>query len=273
MKGRHDESLSSLEFLYPPLVAEQHHRELVQSSRISVDDDAPRRQEQSSSWRLLSKPKYRSALIAGWGLIFLNQATGQPTAMAYSASLLRGTLLHHSGPVWIAIFKIITTAIGMLNVERFGRKPLLLVGTSLMALMLMVVWYLTWTRVDDDESPFTAWQNILLLVATFVYFGGFQIGIGTTVWLVCFEVFELEIRGPAMAVAVQLNFGMHALTQSLIPTLYETIGLTNIFAIFCAVCFWALWFIHTWVPETKSILKSPTAGEEDLKYLAMSVSF
>ena len=58
----------------------------------------------------------------------------------------------------------------------------------------------------------------------FIYIGGYQIGFGPISWLLISEVFPLEVRGQAVAVAVQMNFFWNVVTSYLFPLATESIG-------------------------------------------------
>jgi K+-transporting ATPase c subunit len=58
----------------------------------------------------------------------------------------------------------------------------------------------------------------------FVYIGGYQIGFGPIAWLLISEVFPLEVRGQAVAVAVQTNFFWNVVTSYLFPIATSAIG-------------------------------------------------
>lgn len=59
----------------------------------------------------------------------------------------------------------------------------------------------------------------------FIYIGGYQIGFGPISWLLISEVFPLEVRGQAVAVAVQTNFFWNVITSYLFPIATSAIGL------------------------------------------------
>ena len=63
----------------------------------------------------------------------------------------------------------------------------------------------------------------------FIYIGGYQIGFGPIAWLLISEVFPLEVRGQAVAVAVQTNFFWNVITSYLFPVATSAIGKKNLF--------------------------------------------
>ena len=81
-------------------------------------------------------------------------------------------------------------------------------------------------------------SNIILIVAMFIYIGGYQFSFGPISWLLISEIYPLPIRGQAIAVAVQLNFLFNTIVQFIIPTLQSVIGYNTTFGIFTILTFY-----------------------------------
>ena len=93
----------------------------------------------------------------------------------------------------------------------------------------------------------------MILLAMFVYIGGYQIGFGTIIWLITLELFPLAIRGPAVALSVQTNFALHALVEFLVPVLQAWVGLGLVFGLFGVATALAMVFVYRYIPETKGL--------------------
>ena len=186
---------------------------------------------ETPSWKLLLEPKYRQPLTAGFGLIILQQVTGQPSVLSYATQIFAQAGVAGSAAIAVALFKLVATLTAAFTVELYGRVKLLLLGCSLMLAALLIL-TLSFGRVFElvwgaQESP--KW---LTLLAMFVYIGGYQVGFGPISWLMTSEIFPLAIRGQAVAVAVQLNFFLNAVVQFGVPVVQRWLGLTGTFAIF-----------------------------------------
>ena len=57
-----------------------------------------------------------------------------------------------------------------------------------------------------------------------MYIGGYQVGFGPVSWLIISEVFPLEVRGQAVALAVQTNFFWNVVTSYFFPVAIAVIG-------------------------------------------------
>ena len=195
-----------------------------------------------STWLLL-QPKYRGPLIAGFGLVVLQQVTGQPSVLSYATQIFRRAGVTGSATIAVSLFKLVATLVAAGTVEYYGRVRLLKLGCSLMlvALILLTATFggllsrnttsATDTE-DDQEGTGGLWSQLVTLGAMFLYIGGYQVGFGPITWLLTSEIFPLTIRGAAVAVAVQLNFLLNAVVQFGVPVLQQWLGLASTFGIF-----------------------------------------
>ena len=140
------------------------------------------------------------------------------------------------------------TFVAVFTVEHQGRKKLLFVGCCLMLVALVI---LSMAASTSGINHF--WSTSVIMVAMFIYIGGYQIGFGTMIWLITIEVFPASIRGPAVALSVQTNFAMHALVEMLVPLLQARFGISVVFGIFGIISASAIAFVWLCIPETKGL--------------------
>ena len=81
----------------------------------------------------------------------------------------------------------------------------------------------------------------------------YQIGFGPIAWLIIAEVFPQEIRGKAVALAVQTNFLLNAIVQFAVPIIEAWLGLSFTFGMFAVLSAYSIYFVYTKVPETKGL--------------------
>ncbi len=84
------------------------------------------------------------------------------------------------------------TFVAIATVDRLGRKPLLVIGSSAMAVAMFALGGLF------DAHAVGLWA----LVAVLAYIGGFALSWGPVVWVLLAEMFPNSIKGKAMAIAV-----------------------------------------------------------------------
>ncbi len=243
LSDRDEEAKASLDFVF-----EDDTSLLFDEIKKQVDDEVSATTLALASGDNSSKsifaPKWRGPLVAGVGLVVLQQVTGQPSILSYTQPIFKDAGLESYSSVLVGAFKLIATMFAVLYVENFGRRKLLFIGNSLMLVALLT---LTATFLFDDVPP------ILTLTAMFIYIGGYQVGFGPIAWLMISECFPLSIRGQAVAFAVQMNFLWNSIVQFSVPSLQSSIGNFPMFAIFSGLCVYSIYFVHAYVPETRGL--------------------
>lgn len=194
--------------------------------------------------------KYNRQLLCGIGVVTLQQITGQPSVLYYANEIFKNAGLASVASVGIGAFKLFATGAAVLTVDKFGRRLLLLVGISLMAIALVLLTFLFYNFHAGDEIDA---RQVFIFIAMFLYIGGYQVGFGPIAWLLISEIFPLEVRGQAVALAVQSNFFWNLVVTFLFPLEKEAIGASWTFGLFTMLDVASLAFVFWNVPETKGL--------------------
>jgi len=265
LHGRSDEALVSLRFVYKPGYAEEQYEELIKSTSSVIKNTELRQRQEDvrsnvfASGSSLFHSSRRSSLLVGFGLVILQQITGQPSILSYATPIFTSIGLASTSSVLVGFFKLIATSMTSLAVERYGRKRLLYIGCYLM-LLASIVLFVAFQAHKSGEGDTS--RNIIIMIAMFLYIGGYQVGFGPITWIMMAEIFPLSIRGQAISVAVQLNFLLNSIVEFGVPLLEKAVGLSNIFGIFGILTAYSIYFIHRHVLETKGL----TLEEIETKY-------
>ncbi len=236
-KGQSGKALSILARINGTAIA---NRELAEISKTVA--------EESGSLAELLQPGLRKALWIAISLAVLQQITGINTVLFYGAVIFKQQV--HSQSATSAIFA--NVIVGLVNffatlaalglVDRFGRKPLLLISSGVMAFCQAG---LAMSFLSGTPSAPVVLTMMILCAASFA------IGLGPCVWVLLSEIFPTRIRGRAMSIATLLLWGactlltmtFLSLSRALTPT-----GAFLIYALMCVVTFLLVWRV---VPETK----------------------
>jgi MFS family permease len=289
LKGRINEARQSLKFVTPNLPESE-----VDSIREVAEKASESQMETSweADYQRLTSPTVLPAMIAGVGLVFLQQVTGQPSVLYYADSIFEDVGLTTMASIYISLFKLVATLFATFTVDNYGRKLLLYIGCALMlvALVILTIAFLfPYTSADDcysslseetcssdcswssscDDDCITAGyddgdctccgvgglnsQKAIILVALFIYIGGYQVGFGPVSWLLISEIFPLEVRGKAVSIAVVTNFFWNTVMTLIFASEIDLIGSSATFAIYGVILIGAIYFIFTRVPETKGL--------------------
>jgi predicted ribosomally synthesized peptide with SipW-like signal peptide len=164
--------------------------------------------------------------------------------LSYAAPIFYNAGLSGSSSILLASFKLITTIVAALSVELFGRKKLLYIGNTFMLVALIALATSASfnssesksnDRTTNDVIASTNHAQYVVLVAMILYIGGYQFSFGPVSWLMISEIFALQVRGQAVAFAVQINFLLNAIVQFFVPVLQDMIGLNVTFGLFAAL--------------------------------------
>ena len=122
--------------------------------------------------------------MAGLGLVLLQQVTGQPSVLYYQTAIFEDAgfgSLAASASVIVGAAKLLATLVTVFQVDRFGRRPVLFIGISMMlgALLLLTAAFQSATpRAGGGPGAVAlpgAWPSLVVL-ALVVYVCGYQVG-------------------------------------------------------------------------------------------------
>lgn len=142
--------------------------------------------------------------------------------------------------VVMGLVNVAFTVLAILTVDKWGRKPLLMIGSLGMAVGMIAISALAFMEII----------GISTLVFIIVYTASFMMSWGPICWVLISEIFPNKIRGKAVAIAVAAQWAANYLISSTYPSMMEfSGGMTYGFYALMSI----LSFIFVWkmVPETK----------------------
>ena len=148
------------------------------------------------------KVNYFSKIILGIiviGTVFsmLQQFTGINAVLYYGADIFEKALGFGKDDVLmqqilLAFVNLVFTFVAMFTVDKFGRKPLLYIGS-----VGMLIGFLLLGITLQQQAV-----GILSLIGVLIFIGSFALSMGPVVWVLLSEMFPNRIRSVAMSVAV-----------------------------------------------------------------------
>jgi sugar porter (SP) family MFS transporter len=202
-------------------------------------------------WSALWTPAVRGSLIVAVGMTVLQQVTGINTIIYYGPQIfaLAGSESHSSAILAtfaVAIVNVIGTVVGILLVDKVGRKPLLYVGVSGMTVALFTLSF-AFTH-KETLGPSLGAIAIACLMA---YMACFAFSLGAIAWILVAEVFPLRVRGRGMAAGTMGSGISNFVVSATFLSLIESIGSARTFAIYGVMSIVTLLFVRFVVPETR----------------------
>jgi MFS transporter, SP family, arabinose:H+ symporter len=194
------------------------------------------------------KKKYAFILFLGIFLAVFQQWSGINVIFFYAPDIFAKTNLGVDSALFqttlIGLMNVVFTILAMQVIDKTGRKKLMLIGASGMAVCYTVIGFLFSTGRTDG------WLLLSFIIITPAFFA---FGLGPTVWVVLSEIFPNKIRGAAMSVATfSLWVACYLLTLTF-PILVEWLNAANTFWIYAAICIVGFLVILKYLPETKGI--------------------
>ena len=158
VNGREGKAILYLNKIYGPEQAATELREIKTATTGS------------KNFKVLFSSRYRVALIIGLALPFLSQTSGINAIIYYGPSILDKAGFSLSGAfggqVTIGIVNVICTFIAIFTVDKWGRRPLLIVGITGAILSLVVTGLLFSMGVTNGPWILI---SILLFIACFAF--------------------------------------------------------------------------------------------------------
>ena len=232
VNGREEEAFTTMVKLGGKAQAELQLAEMKEASKV-----------ETQGLRELFKPYLRRPFLIGILLPMFSHLSGIAAIMYFAPNILNESIKSVEssflGAVLVGLVNSIFTFIAIMNIERYGRRKLLLIGVVGAALSLMGVGVL-----------FAVGSN-LVIIPLLIYVACFAFSYGPIVWVIISEIFPTKIRGLAVSIgslSLMVTGFFITLTN---PMFIETIKPAGTFFLYGALTLPAIWFIWKYVPETK----------------------
>lgn len=264
MRGRNDEAYSLLKALNNGNGADVDHQwQDIQSSF---------KQHNSTS---IVASGFFGVLVIGIMLSVLQQVTGINVFLYYAPTILKG---FSNSSIDIALLQTILvgavnlgfTVVAIVTVDKFGRRPLMMLGAALMAVSMIAIGTAAYLNAIGGY----------LLIFVLLYIGAFALSLGPVVWVLLSEIFPNSIRSKALSIAVFAQWAANFVVSQTFPmmndpqsSVYQTFNGGFPFWLYGVMGIFTIYFIYKWVPETKGKSleeleelweKSPKPSEEKI---------
>jgi SP family galactose:H+ symporter-like MFS transporter len=198
----------------------------------------------------LFNPLVKPALVIGVSLAIFQQVTGINTVIYYAPTIFQFAGITSASSailatVGVGVVNVILTVVAIMLLDRVGRRPLLLIGLAGMvsSLTLLGAIFFLPSLLSSLGS--------LAVVGLMLYVASFAIGLGPVFWLLISEIYPLKVRGLAMSIASEANWGSNLIIALTFLTLVQVLGRSGTFWLYALVGVGAWVFAFLLIPETK----------------------
>jgi MFS transporter, SP family, xylose:H+ symportor len=189
--------------------------------------------------------KLRPAIVIGIGLAVFQQFCGINIVFNYTSTIFGsvGANLDRQlyETVLIGIVNFVFTLLAMWQVDKLGRRPLMLWG----ALSLTVIYIVLSTLLKVNAAP--GWISVFVLLAIAAY----ATSLAPVTWVLISEIFPNKIRGTASSVAVVSLWTAYFILVFTFPVLAKKLGTYGPFYLYSGICFLGFLFVFFKVRETR----------------------
>jgi SP family xylose:H+ symportor-like MFS transporter len=189
-------------------------------------------------------------IVIGILLSVFQQFVGINVVLYYAGDIFRSTGSGNDSSllqtIIVGIVNLTFTVVAILTVDKFGRKPLMILGAVAMAISMFAL----------GLTFFMGKMGILSLVFMLTYVAAFAMSWGPVTWVLLSEIFPNSIKG-AMSIAVASQWVANLIVSWTFPMMNESTVLTRLFNhgfsywIYGVMGLVAAWFVFKLVPETK----------------------
>ncbi|MGQ7868284.1 D-xylose transporter XylE [Sunxiuqinia sp. sy24] len=197
---------------------------------------------QKSSAKLFAYGKI--IIIIGILLSVFQQFVGINVALYYAPRIFESMGAEKDASmlqtVVMGLVNVVFTVVAIVTVDKWGRKPLLMIGSVGMAIGMFAIGTLAFMQII----------GISTLVFIIIYTASFMMSWGPITWVLISEIFPNKIRGKAVAIAVAAQWAANYFISSTYPAMMEfSSGMTYCF--YGAMSLLSFFFVWKMVPETK----------------------
>ena len=195
--------------------------------------------------------KVEKVLAYGWKVLVIGillsvfqQVVGINVVLYYAPTIFKGLGFGNDAAMWqtviMGFINIIFTLVAIFTVDKFGRKPLLIIGSIGMAVGMFAIGLLAFLNIIGVST----------LIFIVIYTASFMMSWGPICWVMISEIFPNTIRGKAVAIAVAAQWIANFIVSATFPSLLA-FNITFTYCLYGVMSVLSALFVWKMVPETK----------------------
>jgi len=200
-----------------------------------------------NGWGLFkTNSNFRRSVGLGMLLQIMQQVTGINIVMYYAPEIIKMAGFTQPaeqmwGSVLVALVNVLATFIAIAVVDRWGRRPILIIGYLVMAVAMAVMAIL----IHIGTGGYLA----IAMLAIFII--GFAASAGPLAWVLCSEIQPTKGRNFGATISTATNWVMNLILTFTFVKLLTALGNSNTFWLYAVLNLICIFLIWIFVPETK----------------------
>lgn len=230
-------------------------------TRLRGNPEIVRREEQEIAaqlsipqhgWHMfLQNRNFRRSVGLGVLLQIVQQFTGMNVVMYYAPRIFQDMGYKSEAQLWftaiVGLTNVLATFIAIWLVDKWGRKPILYTGFTVMALGLGVVGTMMHLGINTHA------EQIFTVVMLLVFIVGFAMSAGPLIWILCSEVQPINGRDFGITLSTLTNWVANFVVGATFLSLLNNFGQAQTFWLYGGFNVVFLAITAYLVPETKNI--------------------
>ncbi|MEE9361685.1 MAG: sugar porter family MFS transporter [Cellulophaga sp.] len=214
-----------------------------ESAKLQMTEINKMVKNETGGFKELLQPFLRTPLLIGVLLPMFAHLSGIAAIMYFAPNIINESIQSVEssflGAVLVGVVNCAFTFVAILNIEKFGRRKLLLIGITGAFISLAGVGLLF------------SLGSKYVIIPLLCYVASFAFSFGPIVWVIISEIFPTRVRGLAVSIgsfSLMVTGFFITLTN---PILIETIKPSGTFFLYALLTLPAIWFTWKFIPETK----------------------
>ena len=206
-----------------------------------------------SGWQLFqSNSNFRRAVFLGVLLQVMQQFTGMNVIMYYAPKIFElagyaNTTEQMWGTVIVGLTNVLATFIAIGLVDRWGRKPTLILGFIVMAAGMGVLGSMMHIGIHSSTAQYIAVLMLLMFIV------GFAMSAGPLIWVLCSEIQPLKGRDFGITCSTATNWIANMIVGATFLTMLNSLGSANTFWVYGGLNVLFILLTIWLIPETKNV--------------------
>ncbi|ANB12803.1 Snf3p [Sugiyamaella lignohabitans] len=209
------------------------------------------------TWKEMFLPGNRKRAIIGFSLMAAQQFSGTNAIGYYAPQIFEAVGISSTSTGLFAtglygvVKMVMTMALCLFAIERFGRRMCLLVGGFFMGLFMLIIGVLLKTHPPNPDSAVLSSASYAMVVFIYLYVTAYCFSWGPVPWIYASEIFPNRIREYCVALCASSQWLFNFVVTQFSPYALKSLG-WGIFMLFMGFNFLnciGVWFL----PETTGL--------------------